>query len=150
MAKVTNINNKNVIHIDLEESYLDFNLDGTVFKVPLGDEARLEMVKAGEEYQAAADELEKIKIDDPENMTTDQYIALSEKTTELLRIAINKTLTDEKAYDYIYNKTKDSIRVAKVYYMVQSEIEAYFGVNTAVDKDYRSQYLQKVSAKKKK
>ncbi|EUJ51795.1 phage tail assembly chaperone [Paenilisteria rocourtiae] len=151
MAKVTNINNnKNVIHIDLEESYLDFNIAGKVFKVPLGDDARLEIIKAGDEYQEAVDKLEEIEIQDPENITTDEYIRLLERSEELLKYALNKSLNSEKAYDYIYENTKDILRVVRVYRMVQSEVEAYFGANTAVDPDYRSQYLQKVNAKKKK
>lgn len=150
MAKVTNINNnKNVIKIDLEESYLDFDLAGKVFNVPLGDEARLKMITAGDEYEKAVKKLGDIERSDPENMTSEEYIQLTKKLSESIKIAIDITLGDG-AYDYIYSKTKDDLRVIRVYYIVQDEITAYLGENSKVDtSDYKSQYLQKVTKKKK-
>ncbi|MBC1982773.1 phage tail assembly chaperone [Listeria booriae] len=148
MAKVTNINNnKNVIKIDLEESYLDFDLAGKVFNVPLGDEARLKMITAAEEYEQALKKLEDVEVPESDEMTTKEYIALTDRAAELMKVAVDITL-GEGAYDYIYSKTKDNIRVVKIFYMVHHEINAYLEQNGSLESDYESQYLKKVTKKK--
>ncbi|EFR92309.1 protein gp14, partial [Listeria innocua FSL S4-378] len=82
----------NVIHIELEKSYQEFQLGKELFKVSLGDEMRRRWIEADEKYKKKLEKLNKYNND--EEMSSDEYLALEKEVKEALTLAYAILLND--------------------------------------------------------
>ncbi|PMQ66329.1 phage tail assembly chaperone, partial [Listeria monocytogenes] len=92
----------NVINIQLEESYQEFQLGTELFRVGLGDEMRRKWIEADEKYKKKLEKLNKYNIDNTDEMSSEDYFALEEDVKEALTEAYAVLLDDEEAFSKCY------------------------------------------------
>ncbi|EAC6449936.1 hypothetical protein WO83_13715 [Listeria monocytogenes] len=134
----------NVIHIELEKSYQEFQLGKEMFKVFLGDEMRRNWIEADEMYKKKLEKLNKYNID--EEMSSDDYYAVEEEVAEALTLAYALLLNDEKAYQKCYVQCEDMIKMYTTYDQV---VDVLVGSVEKQQNEIQKKYKAKMTKKAK-
>ncbi|EOU3548701.1 phage tail assembly chaperone [Listeria monocytogenes] len=134
----------NVIHIELEKSYQEFQLGKEMFKVFLGDEMRRNWIEADEMYKKKLEKLNKYNID--EEMSSDDYYAVEEEVAEALTLAYALLLNDEKAYQKCYVQCEDMIKMYTTYDQV---VDVLVGSVEKQQNEIQKNYKAKMTKKAK-
>lgn len=114
-------NKSNVINIQLEESYQDFVIGGEEFRVGLGEDNRSKWIKAKDEYEKKASELDKYTEEEIEEMSAEEFFKAEESTKEALVYACDAFLGDG-AFERLYSICKDKNKIAAVFFQVANEL----------------------------
>ncbi|EAE9121637.1 TPA: phage tail assembly chaperone [Listeria innocua] len=136
----------NVINIQLEESYQEFQLGTELFKVGLGDEMRRKWIEADEKYKKKLEKLNKYNIDNTDEMSSEDYFALEEDVKEALTEAYAVLLDDEEAFAKCYKQCKDILKMYQVYDQVA---ESIVGSVEKQQSDIQKKYQAKMTKKAK-
>ncbi|MCD2223193.1 phage tail assembly chaperone [Listeria cossartiae] len=136
----------NVINIQLEESYQEFKLGTELFKVSLGDEMRRKWIEADENYKKKLDKLDKYNLDEPGEMTLNDYDSLMIDVQDALKQAFDILLCDDTAFDKCYAICKDMIRMSTLYNQVS---DALVGTIEVQQNEIQKKYKAKMTKKAK-
>ncbi|EAF5455128.1 hypothetical protein DJ588_00100 [Listeria monocytogenes] len=136
----------NVINIQLEESYQEFQLGTELFRVSLGDEMRRKWIEVDEKYKKKLEKLNKYNIDNTDEMSSEEYFTLEEDVKEALTEAYAILLDDEKAFDKCYAQCKDILKMYQVYNQVA---EIIVGSVEKQQNEIQKKYKAKMTKKAK-